>query len=215
MMSMRHVVTGRLANCERQGPRIRPVPVGATPERIHLSMTLHLFGAGLILRPPHHRDAAAMVSAVRESQPGIGRYLVWATADYDVVDAEQWCRAVERPENGYPLHVFDVHGSLLGGVGLHASDQRNGKIELGYWTRSSARGRGVAVHASRLLAHHAFTVMDFQRIEMIISVDNVASQRVAEKLGARPEGVLHDRLKLSHGLVDAHLYALLRRDLRG
>jgi len=43
----------------------------------------------------------------------------------------------------------------------------------------------------------------------------VASQRVADKLGARQEGLLHDRLKLRHGTVDAWLYALLKRDLRG
>ncbi len=178
-------------------------------------MTVHLFGDGLILRPPHRNDTAAMVSAVRESQPEIGRFLIWATADYGATDADQWCRAVDNPDNGYPLHVFDEHGSLLGGVGLHAADQRNGKIELGYWTRSSARGRGVAVRATRLLANRAFDVMGFQRIELIVATDNVASQRVADKLGARREGLLHDRLKLRHGLVDAWLYALLKRDLRG
>jgi hypothetical protein len=37
---------------------------------------------------------------------------------------------------------------------------------------------------------------------------------VADKLGARREGTLHDRLRLTHGLVDAYLYALLRRDVR-
>lgn len=178
-------------------------------------MALQLYGDGLILRSPHRSDAAAMVQAVRESQPDIGRFLVWATADYAVHDADQWCRTVDTPEIGCPLHIFDEHGVLLGGVGLHAPDLRNGKVELGYWTRATARGRGVAARATRLLATHAFDVMGYCRVELIIALDNLPSQRVAEKVGARYEGILHDRLKLRHGLVDAHLYALLKRDVRG
>jgi len=178
-------------------------------------MSFQLFGDGLILRPPHRSDATAMVQAVRESQPEIGRFLVWATADYSVVDADQWCRAGATPEAGYPLHVFDESGALLGGVGLHAADQRNGKVEIGYWTRASARGGGVATRAARLVTMRAFDVMGFSRVEMIIAIDNVASQKVAEKVGARREGILRDRLKLRHGLVDAYLYALVKRDVRG
>jgi RimJ/RimL family protein N-acetyltransferase len=176
---------------------------------------LQLRGEGLVLRRPRPADAPAMAEAVRESQPEIGRFLVWATPDYATADAEQWCRSVEQTDPGtHPLHVFDQTGQLLGGVGLHSQDLRNGKIELGYWTRARARGRGVAVRASRLLTDCAFDAMGFARVELIIALDNVASQRVADKLGARREGILHDRLRLTHGLVDAHLYALLRRDVR-
>lgn len=155
-----------------------------------------------------------MALAVRESQPDIGRFLVWATADYGVTDADQWCRAVDNPETGYSMHIFDDADNLLGGIGLHAPDVRNGKVELGYWIRASARGGGIAGRAARLVTDRAFGSLGFTRIELIIAVDNDASRRVAEKLGARYEGILHDRLKLRHGLVDAHLFALLKRDLR-
>lgn len=177
-------------------------------------MTLVLQGDGLLLRAPQPADAQAMVTAIRESQPDIGRFLVWATATYNLADADQWCRAGDGAEQGHQaLHVFDAtSGQLLGGVGLHAQDLRNGKVELGYWTRSQARGRGVAVRACHLLVGCAFNAMGFTRIELLIAVDNVASQRVADKLGARREGVLRDRLRLQHGLVDAYVYALLKRD---
>lgn len=175
-------------------------------------MGLLLRGEGLVLRAPLPSDAKAMVQAVRESQPDIGRFLVWATEDYGVAEADQWCRSSEG-ESGYnPLHIFDEAGTLLGGVGLHAQDVRNGKVELGYWTRASARGQGVALRAGRLLVDCAFDAMGFSRVELIIARDNAASCRVAEKLGARCEGVLGDRLKLKEGLVDAYVYAVLKRD---
>lgn len=178
-------------------------------------MDLQLRGDGVVLRPPLQTDVAAMVQAVQESQPEIGRYLVWAAGDYGPSDAAQWCRSMESGERGHQaLHVFDEAGRLLGGVGLHSQDVRNGKIELGYWTRRTVRGRGVAVRASRLLAAAAFDAMGYHRIELIIATENVASQRVAAKLGARFEGTLHDRLHLGHGIVDAYLFALLKRDVQ-
>ena len=125
-----------------------------------------------------------------------------------------WCRVGDPVDGSRPMHVFDPAGTFLGGIGLHAPDLRNGKIELGYWTRASARGTGVAVRAARLVVDHAFTQLGMSRVELIIAVGNTASQRVAEKLGARPEGLLHDRLRLRDGLSDAHLYALLARDFR-
>ena len=180
-------------------------------------MDLLLQRDGLVLRPPRRRDAAAMVEAVRESQPEIGRYLVWATADYGIKDAEHWCRtataSAASPGGLTALHVFDEAGGLLGGVGLHAQDLRNGKVELGYWTRASCRGQAVAVRAARLMSGCAFDAMGFSRVELIIATDNVASMRVAEKLGAEPEATLKDRLRLDHGLVDAYLYALLKRTM--
>lgn len=174
---------------------------------------LLLRGDGIVLRPPRQGDVEAMVQAVRESQPDIGRYLVWATAAYGSADAAHWCRSVAADSGHQALHVFDDDGHLLGGVGLHSQDLRNGKIELGYWTRRSAQGRRVAQRAARLLAGAAFDAMGYHRIELIIATDNIASQHVAHRLGARFEGTLHDRLSLPHGVVDAYLYALLKRDV--
>ncbi len=177
-------------------------------------MDLTLRGEGLVLRRPLPGDAAAMVQAVRESQPEIGRFLAWATMDYGPRDADQWCRVDANDNASNPLHVFDETGRLLGGVGLHSPDVRNGKIELGYWTRSSARGEGVAVRSSRLLIRCAFDVLGYSRVELIIATDNIASQHVADKLGAQREGLLRDRLRLTEGLVDAYVYSLLKRDIR-
>lgn len=177
-------------------------------------MDLTLRGEGLVLRRPIPADAPAMIEAVHESQPDIGRFLAWATPDYGPRDADQWCRVDANDTASNPLHVFDESGRLLGGVGLHSPDARNGKIELGYWTRASARGGGVAVRSARLLVRCAFDVLGYSRVELIIATDNVASQRVADKLGAQREGLLRDRLRLTHGLVDAFVYSLLRRDVR-
>ena len=53
----------------------------------------------------------------------------------------------------------------------------------------AARGRGVATEALRLLTDWAFG-LGMLRAELHISVDNVASKRVAERNGYRLDGVL-------------------------
>jgi RimJ/RimL family protein N-acetyltransferase len=82
--------------------------------------------------------------------------------------------------------VDAADGALLGAVGLRL---RDGIGEVGYWTAPDARGRGVAPRATRLQARWGFEVLGLPRIELLADVDNVASQRAADKAGFRREGV--------------------------
>jgi RimJ/RimL family protein N-acetyltransferase len=63
-------------------------------------------------------------------------------------------------------------------------------VELGYLIAPQARGRGVATTALGLLTDWAFSALGALRIELLISVDNLASKRVAERCGYVLEGVL-------------------------
>ena len=77
-------------------------------------------------------------------------------------------------------------GSLLGAVGLRT---RDGIGEVGYWTAPCARGRGVAGRAARLHAQWGIDQLQLPRIELLADVDNLPSQRAAEKAGWVREGV--------------------------
>lgn len=176
-------------------------------------MNSHLVGEGVYLRPPEPADVPAMVDAVVESQPDLGHWLVWAVPRYSRREAAAWCEHGHQDRQLSAFHVFDTGGvRLLGGVGFHGFDPNNGKAELGYWVRSSARGSGVAVAAARVALTDLFERTATERVELIIAVDNHASQRVALKLGAIKEGILRRRLALATGPSDAQLFGLLRSD---
>jgi RimJ/RimL family protein N-acetyltransferase len=84
---------------------------------------------------------------------------------------------------------------------------------LGYWVRTSATGHGVATTATRLAARFGFEELGMQRIEIVAALDNIPSQRVAEKSGAKREGVLRRRLLIRGESLDAVLFSLVPEDL--
>ena len=87
--------------------------------------------------------------------------------------------AIEDPETG----------AFLGLAGLVAIERDENQGEIGYVVVREARGRGVATEALRLLTEWAFA-SGIVRIELLISVDNPASKRVAQRCGYVREGVL-------------------------
>jgi RimJ/RimL family protein N-acetyltransferase len=63
-----------------------------------------------------------------------------------------------------------------------------------------------------MLARFGFEDLGLQRIEITAAVGNVASQRVAEKIGAVREGLLRNRFLLQGRSHDAYLYSLIPED---
>ena len=69
--------------------------------------------------------------------------------------------------------------------------------------------------ALRLLSQWSLEAVGLQRLELITDPDNRASQRVADKVGFRREGVLRAHLRHPDGRVrDSVLFSLLPGELQ-
>jgi RimJ/RimL family protein N-acetyltransferase len=64
-----------------------------------------------------------------------------------------------------------------------------------------------------MAARFGFEQLGLQRIEIVAAVANVPSQRVAEKAGARREGILRNRLLIRGESLPAVLFSLVPEDL--
>jgi RimJ/RimL family protein N-acetyltransferase len=103
---------------------------------------------------------------------------------------------------------------VFGGASLHAVELHERRAAVGYWLAAHGRGRGVATHATRLLARWGFEHLGLERIELTCAPDNLASQRVAERCGFTREGVLRSHMGFKGGRRDTVVYSLLPDELR-
>jgi RimJ/RimL family protein N-acetyltransferase len=108
--------------------------------------------------------------------------------------------------------IVDDADEFLGCAMAFGIEADEGTAELGYVVAPSARGRGVATEALRLLTDWGFTERGLLRIELLISVDNLASIRVAERAGYVKEGVLRSLYVKDGRREDHELWSCLPGD---
>lgn len=101
------------------------------------------------------------------------------------------CQRQYYSARGYgPYAVIEQqsHG-LLGYCGLFYFPDVNGQpeVEIGYRLAQSAWGKGYATEASIAVRDYALGILGMKRLIAIIDPSNVASIRVAEKIGMHYE----------------------------
>jgi RimJ/RimL family protein N-acetyltransferase len=108
--------------------------------------------------------------------------------------ASTWLAFYEEGRRNGTREAFAVvDGGDAHFVGLALAPEINREaqtVELGYVVAPSARGRGVATEALRLLTEWALADAEAVRVELWIDVVNEASKRVAERCGYVREGIL-------------------------
>ena len=169
--------------------------------------------ARLTLRAPRLGDGATILPAVRASLPELKVWMPWATDEYGIDDAEQWCRrtgakSLTREELGFLLFLHG--GEHVGNIGLFNFNWDVPRCEVGYWLATPHCGQGLmgeAVEAVFALARDACSI---QRMEIRCDDRNVRSWRVAERCGFQLEGVLRrESLATDGALRDTRVYARL------
>lgn len=103
-------------------------------------------------------------------------------------------------------------GEFLGIAVAPQIDRVARTAELGYVVAPSARGRGVASEALRLMTEWAFGELGMERLELLISVENEASKRVAARCGYVREGVLRSHYVKGELREDTELWSRLPSD---
>src|SRR5438105_11683944 len=180
-------------------------------------MNVELSDETISIRPYREEDADALYEAVHESIAEVSPWLPWCHENYSIEESREFVSTRGKSAadgEWYSFAVFEKEsGKFLGGVGLNFINRVHLLANLGYWVRSSSVGRGVATAATRLAARFGFEELGLHRIEIVAAVENIPSQRVAEKAGALREGLLRKRLLISGESKDAMLFSLVPEDM--
>ena len=142
------------------------------------------------LRPWRDDDAADLVAALNGDDE-ITRWLDSIPQPYTDADAQAWLIHTRGAwsSGGAPFAVVDDKtDELLAGITVRWTDVVNAVAEVGYWTRASARRRGVMTRALRLASDWVFEE-GCERLVLRADVRNEGSQHVAERAGFEREGV--------------------------
>ncbi len=131
---------------------------------------------------------------------------------FDRVMMGKWVERNLNHQDRYGYGIFSVilkeKDELVGDCGLeHMEVDGSHEVELGYDFRSDYWNRGLATEAASAVRDYAFEQLGLKRLISLIRPDNLASQRVAEKIGMRKEK------ECVQGEVFYHLYSLV--SLRG
>lgn len=140
----------------------------------------------LLLRPMHAADMDALLHIF--SDPIV--MAAFDAAPFDRQQMEQWLqRNLDHQERyGYGLFavILKANGLLVGDCGLEImAVDGTVEAELGYDFRSDYWGQGLATEAASAVRDYAFQVLHLPRLVSLIRQRNLASQRVAEKVGLR------------------------------
>lgn len=147
--------------------------------------------------------------------PGVQRFTRVPVAPPPGYPQEWFARFEEGRRDGTreALAIVDADGGGFLGVGVALRIDRPGRTaELGYAVAPAARGRGVATQALRSLTEWAFAELGALRLELMISVDNEASKRVAGRCGYVREGVLRSMHLKQELREDTEIWSRLPTD---
>ena len=171
----------------------------------------------LTLRPVTAADAPAIDALIAASRDSFVRWFGWARASTPESVREHTQQTVDAMALGTARHyvVLTDTGALIARISLYDINPVNLSAELGYMLRTEYEGQGVMTEALRGLLSHTLGPDGLHRITAYADTENVASQRVLNRLGFRREGtVRHAAHHSERGWRDHHLYGLLAGELR-
>lgn len=139
----------------------------------------------LRLRRSEPRDAEE-ISAYR-SDPEVHAHQGWDRTDPDHVrqEIEEMLQRVPGGTGGWVQFTVETlaDDQLVGDVGLRVAEDEPGVVMVGYTIDPAEQGHGYATEAVAALVAYAFETLGADLVRAYADADNVASVRVADKVG--------------------------------
>lgn len=170
-----------------------------------------------ILLREYKSDASDLESALKFiGDPEVAAHSSWGPLNRE--ESVDWLNGAIAAQDIHPRLSYGLAlvvkstDELIGNMSLNIRNSANKEAELGYTIRRDHWHQGFATEAARALLGFGFTVLGLHRIFATTSPNNIASQKVLEKLHFTREGYLRKHVLQRGHWRDSCLYALLEDD---
>lgn len=166
----------------------------------------------LVLRVPRLDDALAIFAGWTQD-PEVTRYLTWRPHQrvQETEDFIQNCLFAWEHETRFPYVItLKERGEVIGIIDPRIEGP---KVGIGYGAARAHWGKGYVSEATRAIIDWAFQQDSIYRVYATTDVENVASQRVLEKVGMQCEGILRKYIlhpNISNVPRDSYMYAIVK-----
>jgi RimJ/RimL family protein N-acetyltransferase len=152
-----------------------------------------------VLRCWEPRDAPLLKEAIDSSLEHLRPWMPWVAHEPQTVDEKIELLRHFRGEfdlgTNFVYGLFEPDESrVLGGSGFHPRGGE-GSLEIGYWIRADAAGRGLGTEMTAVLTRLGFEVCGLERVDIQVEPHNERSLRIPRGLGFSEDGVLRRRLE--------------------
>ena len=136
-------------------------------------------------------------------------------SDFEQRSKSDWAKVFDNPQlSAMDFKLFIIQkkdGTRIGEI-HHFLDSPHRLMEIAGWLMPSESKKGYATEATQLMVDYLFLSKEIARIQAIVDVRHIASQRVLEKAGFQREGTMRDESFDRGEWRDFYLYSILRRE---
>ena len=150
------------------------------PARIDLDEDLHL-------RRFVPDDAQALHDAIVASFAELHPWMPWCKDPVEIAEQREFLERTEKAwesAEAFGYALCNAAGELLATISL-MDRVGPGALEIGYWRRSDASGRGLITRATKALTEVGLSLPGVERIEIHCDAANLRSAAVPQRLGYR------------------------------
>ncbi len=167
----------------------------------------------LLLRPFEPSDVYSVQQILGD--PRVSAALLDTPYPFTVEDAHRWIEIARRGGDRGDAFVFALvrkhHPLLIGCIDIEVNGEHR-RGDMAYWLSPEHWGQDYTTEAARRIVCFGFESLGLRRIHAQCIRTNVASARVMEKVGLRPEALLRQSTLKDGIYVDVAIYGLTRED---
>jgi ribosomal-protein-alanine N-acetyltransferase len=108
---------------------------------------------------------------------------------------------------------IEIESEKVGHVSIQNINKMMLTAEIGYGVSNTARSKGVATQALRMISEEAFIKTPLRKLIAFVHEENISSVRVLEKSGFLREGRLLEHYLVNGQPTNELIYGLLRKDV--